>query len=714
MKILCPTANARNLSLLLAALILAVPMFMALAGDEAELRSKLPMEDGELGCRGLVTHLEREGEGGPGQVEWLARYYEINGEMEFHVDPDSSGIDGRVRAYLTPIEATNVLVLDALPNLIVSAVTVDGVAATWTDTHDDKTITIETPGILLNVEHVVEITYRAGPDHSGFGAFFFPHYRDGDLYYQTAQTMVETQYAGSWWPCIDRLTHKADSVAINITVPDTMIVASNGTLELPIDTSVPGKRTYRWKERYPIHTYLVSMTIANFADAADTPASPGPGLPWTERYQRDADLDHDLDAIDMDLTYFVWKPHLETAQINLASIPTMMDCFREKYGEYPFKNEKYGIAEFSFNGGMEHQTLSSIGFGSLLSSDTDHYVQSHELAHMWYGDQVGPASWENIWLNEGFATYSEALYYEYIGRYVHAGEYMYTRRRPSNDRLFQGSVYDPDVTFGATTYHKGGWVLHMLRQLTGDPLFFDIMRSWAQESVGSGGVATTEQLVEHVRARANAAGKSHLDIEDFFDRWVYGTGRPAYYYEWASSGSGTDWQVDMDISQTQSGDLFPDSLDVMIHFAFGDSTTLRIAPGEQKQTYEWDFSDEPVEILLDPDWRLLHNAVAGLSGNTPISLRSSYPNPFNASNSGTTIQLAVRQAGFVEASIYDISGRHVRELVSASQTAGIKTYTWHGRDDDGQIQAYGIYFIRAESAGHVETKKVMFFPDTSN
>ncbi|MBM4117248.1 M1 family metallopeptidase [bacterium] len=400
------------------ALLLALP---AAALAEEPVTDKL-REDGRLPLCGHARGVfGRSGEGQPGQTEWRARYYEISGSLDFA----ALAFSGRVRAFLTPIAVADSLVLDAFDTLTPSAVRVDGAPATWRRL-DERTIAIATPGGTVGDERLVEVEYAAEPNDIGFGAFWFPEYLDdAGARIRSCQTMTQTQNAGTWWPCIDRLSHKPDSLALAITVPDTMVVAANGRLE-GVDDNGDGTRTYRWRERYPIATYLVAMTVAPFHSPG------GDGLPWQDSY--------DLGGGEsLPLTWFIRPHHVDEAVNNLEQIHDMLDAFRERFGEYPFTAEKYGIAEYSFAGGMEHQTLSSIGTTVVAALDSAHFVQPHELAHQWFGDWVGPATWEDIWLNEGFATYGEALYYEHLGRYT-AGEYMYLRRRLPNGEAFAGSV----------------------------------------------------------------------------------------------------------------------------------------------------------------------------------------------------------------------------------------------------------------------------------
>ncbi len=658
------------------------------APDTPERLAKDPEFYELTGCRHRLDHLDRSGEGEAGQIEWEARYYEITGSLDF----DAERFRGSVRAYLKPVSPVDHLVLDAFDTLSDIEVRVDGLEANWTRL-SPTTIDIETPGATVDLESVIEVDYVAAPNLVDFGAFWFPVYSDGEgNEFKMCQTMTETQNAGTWWPCIDRLSHKPDSLALAITVPDTMVVASNGLLEALDEPGAdgPGSRTYHWRETYPIATYLVSITVAPYYSPDDD------GLPWIESY--------DLGGGDsLPLHYFVRPNHLEDAQRNLPWIEDMLDAFRARFGEYPFVDEKYGVVEFSFLGGMEHQTISSISPITVAGADSISFVQSHELAHQWFGDKVSPESWEDIWLNEGFATYSEAIYFEYFGRYS-AGRYMYERRRPPNNILFRGSVYAPLDTFNSTAYHKGGWVLHMLRNLLGDADFFATLTYWA-DFPHEGGVASTADF------QAAAELISGHDLDAFFQRWVYGTGRPIYSVDWSASGAGPGWELDLTIQQMQSGALFSDSLDIQVDFAASGraDSVIRIAPGEGLNNYIWSFDTEPVLVTMDPEHRLLHNEIPGQGGTGPITLYAPYPNPAGP-NEAVNIRLLVRETGRLRVEIFDVLGRRVRELANGTVAPGAVNLGWTGLDDAGESQGHGLYFVRADLNGRQESQKIIHLP----
>jgi aminopeptidase N len=674
----------------LLAILLSLIPFTVVSGAPAtpERLAKNPELEGLAGCRHRFDHLGRSGEGEAGQIEWRARFYEITGSLDF----EAKRFHGRVRAHLTPTSPVDHLVLDAFDTLSDIKVYMDGGEATWSRL-SPTTIDIETPGATVGLETLIEVEYSAAPNLADFGAFWFPVYSDDEgNEFKMCQTMTETQNAGTWWPCIDRLSHKPDSLALSITVPDTMIVASNGLLEALDQPGAdgPGSRTYHWRERHPIATYLVSLTVAPYHSPG------GDGLPWIESY----DLG---EGESLPLHYFVRPHHLDEAQRNLPWIEDMLDAFRARFGEYPFVDEKYGVAEFSFLGGMEHQTISSISPITVAGDDSISFVQSHELAHQWFGDQVSPASWEDIWLNEGFATYSEALYFEHFGRYS-AGRYMFERRRLPGDTLFEGSVYAPNSTFGTTTYWKGGWVLHMLRDLLGDEEFYAVLEYWAQFP-HEGGVATTEEF------QAAAELISGRDLDAFFQRWVYGTGRPIYSVDWSATTAWAGWDLNLTIQQMQAGTPFPDSLEIQVEFAEAGraDSVIRVAPDEGLNSYLWTFGAEPVAITLDPEHRLLHNEIPGQGGDGPITLYAPYPNPAGLHES-VSIRLLIRESGKLRVEVFDVLGRRVRELVSETAEPGAMNLSWNGLDDAGESQGHGLYFVRASLGDSRESRKILHLP----
>jgi hypothetical protein len=222
----------------------------------------------------------------------------------------------------------------------------------------------------------------------------------------------------------------------------------------------------------------------------------------------------------------------------------MLAVYRTIYGEYPFVNEKYGIYNFPYGGGMEHQTITGQGsFGESLTA--------HELSHQWWGDMVTCKYWNDIWLNEGFATYSECLWEERKGGGINTAAYQsaVNARRPSNNGA-GGSVYRYNTTSlnsifnGTYSYSKGAWVLHMLRHVVGDATFFDILEAYRSAFAYS--AVTTSDFA------AVASSVSGRDLSTFFDQWVMQRGAPSYQYGWQSTNvAGQDYLL-VNIAQTQT------------------------------------------------------------------------------------------------------------------------------------------------------------------
>ncbi|RMD62451.1 MAG: hypothetical protein D6824_06725, partial [Planctomycetota bacterium] len=301
------------------------------------------------------------------QDAWDVTYYDI----DITTDPSTAVVSGTVtmtaRVRSTPVASAD---LDLLSNMTVSACTSGGTSATWSHAGDILTITLDrtyNAGELFTVS----VTYSGTPDPA-VDAFGFDTWGGAPMIW----SLSEPYGARSWWPCKDVPSDKADSVDIHVTVPDTLIAACNGVLAGTTPAG-PGWTTYSWHESHPITTYLVSVAAHPYAVTND----------WYHYSPTDS----------MPLVFYNFPGHDATWLANNLKVKDMIAAFKPSFGEYPYVDEKYGHAEFLWGGGMEHQTLTSLG-GSW------EWVMAHELAHQWWGDMVTCRTFNHIWLNEGFAT----------------------------------------------------------------------------------------------------------------------------------------------------------------------------------------------------------------------------------------------------------------------------------------------------------------------
>ncbi len=227
----------------------------------------------------------------------------------------------------------------------------------------------------------------------------------------------------------------------------------------------------------------------------------------------------------MNIEYYVFPKQLENAKIDFAEHPQYIHFFAKTFGEYPFIKEKYGVAEFLWQlGAMEHQTITGIGSNFVSGHNFFRDIYVHELAHQWWGDAISPKSWNDIWLNEGFATYCEALYYEHKSGKKALISTMLSKKQDN----FKGKLIEPgDDMFSATIYDKGAWVLHMLRWQVGDSTFFNILREYYKEyKYKSASTKDFQSVCEKI---------SSQDLSQFFNQWVYdGEGNITLIYDWNS------------------------------------------------------------------------------------------------------------------------------------------------------------------------------------
>jgi len=379
--------------------------------------------------------------------------------------------------------------------------------------------------------------------------------------------------ARTWWPCKDRPDDKADSMDIYVTCDTTLYCASNGTL---IDTTFNGDGTWTfyYQERYPITTYLFSLAISNYSVWED----------WY--YYGDND--------SMLIVNHVYPDRYVTSLSSYDITPYAIGVYADLFGEYPFTDEKYGHANFEWGGAMEHQTVSSMNGGSFGFTEP---VIVHELAHQWWGDMITLNNWHEIWLNEGFASYCEALYYE-----VKDGKAAYHDYMNGMFYAYGGTIYIYDTTdvwniFSSRVYDKGAWVLHQLRHVVGDSVFFECLRTYYNSEFQHDD-ATTEgfkNICETV---------SGTELDSFFDQWIYGTYFPKYMWSYRSEldpADGRYWTYfQLRQGQTTPPQTFTMPIDLVFTYASGIDTTV-LFNDVNNTIYILKTDEQPTDIQLDPD-----------------------------------------------------------------------------------------------------------------
>jgi aminopeptidase N len=411
------------------------------------------------------------------------------------------------------------------------------------------------------------------------------------------------------------------------------------------------------------------------------------------------------DSNDSRITYYHHQRYRKASEVSFQFVDQMMAAFESSYGAYPYENFAYMTAP---KGDMEHQTCVTHLVTLVDSTNTYDDILSHELAHMWFGDCVTYGDWRDVWLSEGFATYSEAVWREAKNGIADYHNYVTTQllNRVINSGQTDG-IYDPSNLWGVITYEKGGSLLHMLRGiLDNDALFFQALRDY-KENHEYGNAVTTDFV-----ASVNASVGQNLDW--FFDPWLYGDGHPLYEYGWSfDSLGGGQFKVDVVIRQKQTtGTLFDIPLDFRVLTSGGPfNFSERIDLAEE--TVSFIVPALPTGLLVDPnDWVLDEQQLAATSADfsdaaqlrQSLALEPPRPNP---AGMRAEIRYYLPESGEALVEVFDLSGRRVREVFRGASQAGSRAVFWDRRNDAGEKVAGGMYWVRLTALGEVKSRSLV-------
>jgi aminopeptidase N len=581
-------------------------------------------------------------------------------KLEWNLDPAVRFISGKITSlFKVRTTETDRIVFDLTDQLVVDSVLHGTGKAVFS--HGGNLLVIlfseRIPGDSVDS---VTVFYHGIPADTGMESFVCSSHNRVPILW----TLSEPFGAPEWWPCKQSLSDKIDSTDIIVTTPSEYRTATNGVLIS--DTVVGAKRTMHWKHRYPIAFYLIGVAVTNYVVFADT-------LMLDNRKS-------------IPVVNYVYPENLENARSQIPVTLDIMRLFNGCFGLYPFAGEKYGHAQFGWGGGMEHQTMSFMtNFGFKLIA--------HELSHSWFGNCLTLSSWRDIWLNEGFATFAEGLAFEKLrnkefGSWL-TNEMDYILVQPG------GSVFTDDTTninrifSGRLSYSKGGYLLRMIRWMTGDSVFFTVMKNYFSDSRLKYGFVKPQDWIGHLES---ASGKS---FAKFFNDWYYGEGYPVYSAVFRNVAEN---RLQIVLSQTSSHpsvSFFEMDVPVRV-FSPGrnDTLDLRLTHRFNHQVFEFDVPFGVAEIVIDPDLWLIRK-VQKISGVTPEQYSMAdilvFPNP----SDGNWRIVAGNGPLPVDAEIFDLSGRLVQQVRLEGNLLSLPRLN------------PGIYTLKATSSNRVYTAKLV-------
>jgi aminopeptidase N len=544
--------------------------------------------------------------------------------LELNIDPYRVGMFGVVTTYFTlermPL---NIVRFDLESNMTVDSVIHHGQNLSFT--HEKDVVEIQLPNQLKpGFIDSISVHYSGDPTQSLTRGYEVQlHAGDPDPI-PIQWTLSEPYGARAWWPCSQQLKDKVDSVDIIVEVPKSMRSASNGLLIKRWDVTDTTAKEF-WRHRHPITTYLIAVAVTNY-----------------EEFQQNITLNSGTEVWVQNLMY---PESMESSKVYAEELPGMMKLYSDCFGDYPYADEKYGHAQFGRGGGMEHQTMS-------FMVDLNFGLTAHELVHQWFGNLVTCGSWEDLWLNESFATYF--TYYAYEEMKPDEWRTQVNRAREEVMGDAEGSVFATDTLVrnrlfsGRLRYRKGALVLHMLRFELGDSIFFAAITDYLEKRKDIG-FANTHHLVESFEQL------SGRNLDTFMQQWYFGEGFPVYTLDW----SHRNHVIDMDLYQVTnhpSVGLFKMKLPVRIYGTRQD-TTIYISVQDNKEHLQLNLNFIPDSVQIDPEWWVLSKNIVVKQQSFKNPELVVYPNP--ASDELHVISVGNEVS---EGRIFDALGREVLSM----------------------------------------------------
>lgn len=592
------------------------------------------------------------------------KFYFLDIEME----NNTTFISGNMTIQAASIvESLDIFAFELVDELMINEVLINGIACPFSRSNHEVFAAVDPP-VANDESFTVQIFYEGTPDTDGF---FSGISTAEDWDKNVTWTLSEPFNARQWFPVKQVLEDKADSSWVFITTSAQNMAGSNGILTAI--TPVGNDRLrYEWKSGYPIAYYLISAAVSEYQEY--------------NIYAHPASLRGDSILIQN----FIYDSEgcLETYKSEIDRTAEFVEFFSDKYGLYPFYKEKYGHCLTAMGGGMEHQTMTTLGNFSFS-------LTSHELGHMWFGDLITCASWSDIWINEGFATYSDYLAHEFIAGDEWPKIWM---NNAHNIVLAEphGSIYIPPeeiyyenvsrIFNHRLSYRKGALLLHMIRfELQDDALFFTVLQNFVTQYTHKTATGDDFLFVLNTTIGQN--------FNNFFDQWYYGEGYPVFDLNWIQQENTLIVYSRQWGSCPESPEVFSMHFPLKVFFSNGEEETYILY---QEHNYEKFMISTDIavdSIQLDPEKHVLKkvNSIQYGLEDSNESLFFFSPNPAT-----DIIRISLlNEPGSAEIFIVDTSGKIVFKA-NMSQT-----------DSQFNIETLptGVYLLHVQNNGQRSVKK---------
>jgi aminopeptidase N len=547
----------------------------------------------------------------------------------------------------------------------------------------DSMVKCKTPVTLSNGSTFTVNVYYKGTAPSGGSAIGsgFSNATSPSWLNQVTWSLSQAFVGYHWWPCKQALTDKIDSSWVFITTDSTNMAGSNGLLTNIV--TVGAKKRYEWKSRKPIDYYLISVAVAKYKEYRQY-AKP-------QYLQNDSILIQNY-IYDNAINANSW---INTQKIDLDKVPAQINFLSKMYGMYPYYKEKYGHCMAPLGGGMEHQTMSTMGF-------FEYYINAHELGHQWWGNQVTCKTWRDIWINEGFASYTEHL----VAEYLDPPNFQANLNTAHNNVMgspggsvripVQDSMKTSRIFSSRLTYDKGGAIIHTLRFVTNnDSLWFNTLRGFQSQYKNS--TASADDFFSYYHTSTG------IDPAIFVNQWFDGEGYPTFSMRYNYNGTHFFLRSTQSVSMPGVTPLFITPMQYRIARFGKPDTIIRVMHSNAVENYTVPMTGSVTNVYCDPkNWVI--NDVGSTLRDTSLGpkpdLSAIHESEFQSISIGpnpvkNTAVLNCPSVLQGEIRLYDMTGRLLKSVSVSKRTEismsdlpqGAYQITVYDRDGNGRFSS---------------------------